>query len=464
MAKWQVIDGNWYVAKHGYDTILSWNTALGTSEVNADNIGSKNYPFRTLDILQTTSEPTNIPMPGDKVVIGSGRWGEDAYLATSSKIFKYFGDGEVIFSTIDYKYHYIYPPANTHYYYHDIIFDYSGVALFYNANWTGIVYELTNCILLNVTFSGGKYTEGVGIKAENTLFKNCYFNNTGAYFNMYTNNCVFDNCRTKSLAGGNAGVRPYVCINTIFVNCKYLQLTYRHSVLGYANIDYCCIVGEINYDGMIVTNEYFQNTLMINLNGIDSEPQFNSPEINDYTISKGSSCAYAGKNGANIGLKSLGYSLNPNSVQFSNGIITNLTKKAININGTDYFVYQLTSGQTIGTAETVVIDLGEVLPLDKINLFANHLFDSNGNFISLVDKLDANQTNLTGETHQLDFEMMWGEIESEMTTRGYKNFIWNAPLTIDSSDNGNAEDSFVVSEAHNINARFIKIKLTLQEV
>ena len=172
MAKWQEIDGNWYVSKQGYDTISDWNT-LGGGGCTSANLGSKDFPFRTFDILQTTTEPTVNPASGDKIVVGSGKWTDDSKLATISRVFNYKGDGEVIiFNNGD---------DNCFIAYSDLLVPTIDGFIFLGNGHAIAAYGLgafdnVNIIFKNCIFINSKFRIAHGTKRPYWYFENCLMN------------------------------------------------------------------------------------------------------------------------------------------------------------------------------------------------------------------------------------------------------------------------------------------------
>lgn len=343
---------DWYLSKQGFDTISEWNAYLGTSDVDGSNIGSQLYPFRTLDILETTLETNITPANGDNVYIMGGRWLQtDIVRATASLVLNYYGLG------------------------------YTEFYFLYNLN-----FFLKNKFLSGETFNNLKWIEEsvllgttYNVEVLSLTFNNC------EVISILLNNCTFNSCLVRPVFSNHAGLGSIIAYqSTVYCDIKTPRGYYiagEYSIFkDIANTPAASTVTPLNHCCIIGSNAG-------NATNFHSDPQFNDEENEDFTLKTGSPCLTE-KNKL-VGRYGAAYQYKVSDSVFSSNqgaILSNLEELEYIENGIKKIALVLSSGQTLGTVETSWIDLGDIRSISRINSLGNNLYDLGGNFVQVIDE------------------------------------------------------------------------------
>jgi hypothetical protein len=215
------------------------------------------------------------------------------------------------------------------------------------------------------------YQSGAGFLGSNSMIcyaENCYFENISPFhyangLTFFFNNCVFVNCYIGSIVSSTNYNR------CVFVNCRNNasypanaknSVFYNSNGFGFNSssvIDYCLQYGLLN--GKTIEEN---QALGFNLNGLQSNPQFNDPLNKIFTVRGSSPCLYRGENGEHIGVGE-GFWLSANEI-FNN----------LELNDN----FQVQSGKLLriddnsdGLLETYILNLGGVKSVEKIDVASN---------------------------------------------------------------------------------------------
>ena len=113
-----------------------------------------------------------------------------------------------------------------------------------------------------------------------------------------------------------------------------------------------------------------------------------------------------------------------------------------------------------GEVTSAKIDLGRIVRVKSANFFANFISDVNGKYVEVAD-MDVTDGALQPK---LTFEMNYST--DDVTYSGYKKFLIDEPLRIDSNGYGNGDGSFVRANQLDgtLNIRYCYIKIGLREI
>lgn len=416
MANWHILDGNIYVSKSGND-----NTGDG----------SQSLPYASINKALTVAS-NNV-----KVVVGTGSYNESlTHFLTGLNL---VGDGCVVLDGS------------------------SPTPLISGFFHSGNLSSVENFTFQNFSIA---MVNAFGVSFNNCIFKNGY---CIIYPNSVLHNCLFINCST---AGGSLGASEIKNNTFIDSDCSFYNLVVNQcvdNIFSNSTIEVVGTDGLTNFftspskrfDYNIIYNppisnyfdghdlEYWKNLYPTKLaNTFTANPQFNQVTADDLTLSASSTLIFAGSDGGHIG------AFGP--AKSYDGLISELTVGGgavynnVTLDGSGNFT--LTTPGT-GTIESANIDLGFLQDLGKISFFG----DQNVN----NDTFDYN----TGDTkpNRLTFRMKYAATSGALGSASYKIFEWNTVPVVDVSVNGNGDPSFDSTTAVNINARWVKVEITLRD-
>ena len=182
---------------------------------------------------------------------------------------------------------------------------------------------------------------------------------------------------------------------------------------------------------------------------------FNNMAMDDYSLNSQSQLINAGSLGQNIGAFQGSISFHNSINQQSSSMLDNAT--FTNIVSTPEGNYTILPPHTYGTIETVEIDLGDVVPLGKVNIFAGQDFETPP-YNAVVDV-----HNNFIYPNILTYEMRYSDIAGETSLMAYKEFEWNTLPMIDRFGKGNGNSNFDFSSASSVWARYVQLRITLRD-
>ena len=290
--------------------------------------------------------------------------------------------------------------------------------------------------------------------------------------NWYLANCYFKFCH---ITGGNT-TRTFG-YNSIFQNVRWIhQGAYSD---GNQNIYYNCekdttdTLGSFRLYG---SNHYvnkFENHLGENIIGtsdfvngslksiIGGTPQFINPENNDYNVRITSPLLGAGTVdeitgiAANVGGVEVGLPYNGITPEFTTEGGATITDLTIDADGK----FTITAPATTGTLETATMDLGNIYPLENIDLF------------NVFDFLSGEITQGVFETFSsprmaLTIKLKYGLTSLEVDDCPWLLIEYGKQPTYSgtgASRVGNADDTFDPNTFQTITCRYMKLFVTLQD-
>lgn len=396
---WRILDGDFYVSSLGDDT-------------NGD--GSPSNPLKTIqEAITRATSPT-------KVVVGTGSYSENISGLNKNDI-HIIADGIVVV--------------------------------------TGKLTNLgDNCSVEG--FVGNSFT----ITKKCEVLNNCHFYNGGVSEHIGTiKNCTFlesfvrssssklHSCTFYQAQVGDTNSNNFTEIldSHFGRNTSLLINSTLTNIFDYCNIQNC----KVQIDSLIFVDSVSIHATFNNYqaNGISISPEFNNVGMQDFSLHKDSGLKNTGSTGKQIGAIGVNYSLHnytnrENSNPFGN---VGLTDVYFDSNG-DYYV---SSGVSQGKILTLEYDLGSVLNLQEINVFAEQVFETPPQN-AVVD-----YDNAFNHPNFLSFEMRFSNVP--LTNEPYHLFAWNKVPSIDANGKSNGLSDYDNSTAHKILARYVQFQITL---
>ena len=312
--------------------------------------------------------------------------------------------------------------------------------------------KIQNTETLNYDYSNIiSYSFGSAAPNNNKLYiNNCYFKKANVQINYYQAICSY---------------------NSILIECGFYGWTtnaYGGDFYGNKNI----IIDPINnspYNTMGYLNgndNYFNKTFFIYQSGSGNvisaviNPQFINSTNGDYNVRITSPFIGTGSvdeitgNPNNVGGVSLGLPYNGLISEFSETGGATITDLTVDITGK----YTITAPATTGTLETGLMDLGNIYPLENIDLF--NVFDfaageiTQGVFEDFVSPRMA-----------LTIKLKYGLTEAEVTECPWLLIEYGKQPTFSgtgASRVGNADATFDPDTFQEITCRYMKLFITLQ--
>jgi hypothetical protein len=281
----------------------------------------------------------------------------------------------------------------------------------------------------------------------------------------YMVNCIGANLYFQANHSGEAaaGIFFYTKLN----NCRFYNLFQGPSIRIYgANLVLynCKQPGESQPIILEANNSFANDTLVTSYIGVknllNTEAQFINPAQNDFNVRITSPLIGAGivdeitGIAANVGGVEVGLPYNGISSEFTSqggAIISNLTIDSLGR-------YTITPPATSGTLETALMDLGNIYPLENINVL--NVFD----FLNGVITQGIFET-FTGVRPALTIKLKYGLTPAEVTDCPWLLIEYGKKPTYSgtgASRVGNADDTFSITSYLPITARYIKLFITLK--
>lgn len=297
--------------------------------------------------------------------------------------------------------------------------------------------NVVNCIFENTTLYDFRGT-----------LQNCILSNVtlGATANTFLYNCTLIKVSTINLAGQTKFKEIRDChIDSQTV--LYLRSTTNTTYFDFCNQEPGSIV---NIDGNPYFNAASVNTAFpaFQTKGLSVLPKFSNPSKGDYSLTAASALNIAGSQGSFIGAVGLANTENPFSL---------MGATLINVTINSDRKYELVDGYSVGTIETLEIDLGAKHLLGKINLFADETFETPP-YNAVVDTNNANT-----QPNKVTFELRYSDFHNDVFNKPYLEYEWNTQPTIDKDGRGNGHLSFDKLSALPINARYVQVRITLRD-
>lgn len=181
--------------------------------------------------------------------------------------------------------------------------------------------------------------------------------------------------------------------------------------------------------------------------GAGVAPQFNRPEIGNFTLAGTSPLRFAGRTGKPIG--ALGEAIAVGTQQ----ILLGGSLSGVTLNANSFF--ELPAGFTEGTIQTPVIDLGAVRPVRTIRLYAEQVF------YEAIYKIvsSENDGRLPGA---ITVEMRHAEDQARIATTSFRPMVWDKIPSQDAALRGNGNLTFNVRGASFITTRYVQFRITLR--
>ncbi|HET6224734.1 MAG TPA: hypothetical protein VFF27_00550 [Bacteroidia bacterium] len=403
---WLILDGDVYVSSTGSDDTGN---------------GSPAQPYASLQ------HAINSTSAAKKIVVGTGNYNEN--VDGQGKGNKIVADGTVLMEGTGGDAFFNMGSGTTSWIegfnisgYANAINNRMSMALrcvFKNSNFEDFRGTLQNCIVENSTIRA----------TANTFIYNC------TLINVQTEGTVAKT-KFKEILDTHIGTGS-------LINVKSASLT----LFDYCNQEPGSIVNidNTNYSTSVQVHAAFS---AYQTHGINVLPQFNKPDIGDYSLKISSSLLNASSTKLQMG--AIGFANAQSSVTLNNVSLINVT---IDANGK----YVLVHGYKVGTIETAEIDLGSKRSLGKINLFAEEHFERPP-YNAVVDKSNADV-----QPNKISFELRYTDFPGGTRGREYKEFTWDKTPTIDAQELGNGSENFDESTAHFINTRYVQFRITLRE-
>jgi hypothetical protein len=400
--RWRVIDGDYYVSHMGSD--LSGN-------------GSPTRPFRR--IQQALEVATN----GARIVVGTGHYTEA--LNGLAKSCRLIADGTVVMKGT------------------------SGENAFSNM---GISATITG-------FGVRGYAASVnGVVGE---LISCFIESPLTAFRGTVRDCVLHMISI-------AGVAPVRLINCTLIgassasttaftrleNCHIgSATTLQLSTPALTYFDYCNqepgSTVQINGNPFSTPAQVTGTYPSFQVHGTGVAPQFNRPDIGNFTLAGTSPLKFAGRAGKPIG--ALGEAVAVGMQQ----ILLGGSLSGVTLNANSFF--ELPPGFTEGTILTPVIDLGAVRPVRTIRLYAEQVF------YEAIDKIVSveNDGRLPGA---ITVEMRYADDQARIATSAFRSMIWDKIPSLDAAMRGNGSLGFNVRGAGFITTQYVQFRIVLRNV
>lgn len=398
--RWRVIDGDIYVSHLGSD--LSGN-------------GSPKRPFRKIQ------QAVNAASNGARIVVGTGNYAEAINgLAKSCRL---IADGTVILKG-----------AST-----DSAFTNMGISATvtgfaingYAASVTGALNEMISCFVESplVSFRG---------TIKNSIL---HAISIGGVAPVRLISCTLVNVNSSS---PTAFTRLESCHfgSTTTIQVSTPALTY---------FDYC---NQEPGSVIQVDGNPFSSPAQVNgtypsfqVHGLGVAPQFNRPDVGNFTLAGTSPLKLSGRSGKPIG--ALGEAIAVGTQQ----ILLGGSLSGVTLNGNSFF--ELPPGFTEGTIQTPVIDLGSVRPVRTIRLYAEQVF------YEAIYKIVSfeNDGRLPGA---ITVEMRHSEDQVMIASASFRSMIWDKVPSQDAAQRGNGSVNFNVKDAGFITTRYVQFRITLR--
>ena len=340
-------------------------------------------------------------------------------------------------------------PAQTYWY--DFIGcggGWNGRTLFFKNQATEdrIIANRVNVRWQNIQLLG--YDDATFITAGgNVYFNNCFLQNFrgSQNFSYYTraNNCIIVNMSRSTPSGSSSGI-----YNSCIIYNASSADTKRYDILGTNNYisEHPDSTGEIRNDSSYSVKNI--NAHFINPSENDFNVRITSPLIGAGPVDEISG------NPTNIGGVSLGLPYNGLLIEFTTAGGATITDLTLDATGK----YTITAPATSGTLETALMDLGNIYPLENIDLF------------NVFDFLSGEITQGVFETFSsprmaLTIKLKYGLTEAEVTECPWLFIEYGKQPTFSgtgASRVGNADATFDPDTFQEITCRYMKLFVTLQ--
>ena len=317
--------------------------------------------------------------------------------------------------------------------------------------------------LVGITFNGSTHFKFQKIHNVELLnYNERTFYSTGGAEDL---SVYFVNCFLKNIKGQSAPNSWCVFYYGIIRNLKSTLVTFFNNRIE-AHNSICLNIDHDGYGQGILSgvNNYVRNC-NYSMNGlvfslIDGYAGFVKESMDDYNVLLSSPLLGAGPideitgRAKNIGNVSVGLSYNGNSEKFNEITDAILTNLSVDSAGR----YTITQPATTGTLETALMDLGNIYPLENIDLF--NVFDfaageiTQGVFEDFVSPRMA-----------LTIKLKYGLTEAEVTECPWLLIEYGKQPTFSgtgASRVGNADATFDPDTFQEITCRYMKLFVTLQ--
>jgi hypothetical protein len=411
---WRILDGDIYVSSIGND-----NTGNGTPC----------QPYASL------SKAITMASTGNKIVVGTG-----IYKDTINNI-NGLNKGQVTFCA-------------------DGIVIYSGSAKIQRMeNYSKFIgFQFIDCgvTIFNsiATLENCRFINSGTGELFGGILRNCFFY-SGTVFTGHDSffyNCTFQKCKVSSLSSKKIKELDscqFGEYTNVYVDSSFIQY------FNYCNQEPGTV---INIDGTDCNSLLSVQNLNSNFqaNGTEVDPVFNNTGMLDYTLHRTSPIINSGRYGQQIGAYGKSFSLhspinNMNSDIIAGGIYTHVGVETNTGN------YLLDTNFHVGTIETNVIDLGDVVVLERIFLYASQLFETPpSNYI-----VDYN--NEFTHPNIVTYQMRYSSKSADLLELPYKEMAWDTIPTVDLNEHGNGELDYNTQVNTPIHTRYIQLLITMKK-